>query len=226
MVSPDLISKYPLTSKWLPYVHRFSFREKIPFQHCFQESLILEWQMQSKFYKTRTPQGTKRRTHVSLCAPTVQDQYFKWSLSHRLKTMLLKDFQRKERFTQHSDRDLTFVPKWRHRTVAPTDLLASNDDRLEGNHASTFDKFVECRPFSEMYYEELVSHVATILLAMDRISSEMFLHRVYLQQDWKVIKSRFYLTVPHNKFYNKIKLIRSTVKKEICYDGQCQGFFK
>lgn len=79
------------------------------------------------------------------------------------------------------------------------------------------DNIVQIRPFDKIYTEELIFHIATVLREIDSVCSEMFLIRIYEREKWKKIKEIYYNELPHNKYYDKIKLIKNIVKKELCY---------
>jgi len=212
------VEQYPLTNRWLPKIYGFSFREKVPFRECLQESLILEWEMRSKAlfdsYKERTNQIVDKDKKKNRMRS--ESVYFQYSLLHRLETMMLKDFRNQEVYVTHTDKRIADVSKWRRRTLSLSDLAYGNDNLDYKNSSDTLDRFVSCRSFNEMYYTELVAHVANILMARKSVLAEMFLYRMHLEKDWKEIKKQYFKSVPHNKFYGRVKLIKRVVQKEVC----------
>ena len=85
------------------------------------------------------------------------------------------------------------------------------------NINEVLDSIIKMRPFDEVYYEELVNHTAVLLAEKSALAAELFLDRMNLQLQWKELRLNQYKKVPHNKFYNAIKLIKSVVSQEVCF---------
>jgi len=90
-----------------------------------------------------------------------------------------------------------------------------NDDFL--------DTIIQSRPFDIIYFEELLMHITQILKDLDIEAHNIFKYRLDTGSRWKEIKDRSYKEYPHNRFYNKIKIIKRTVLKEFKNKAHLKG---
>jgi hypothetical protein len=88
------------------------------------------------------------------------------------------------------------------------------DDTVELN------LLIKIRPFDEIFYEELIAHVAAMLRDIDVVASEMFLLRVRMNYKWGRLKELYYSSMAHNQYCNRVKMIKRLVKQEIVNDGK------
>lgn len=188
---------FPLTTKWAPRIKGFSFLQHAPFQFCLQESLILEWELRKKEFSS-----SKHK-----------ENYFLKSLGTRLVGSVMSEIKNADRLKEHTDKYKSNVPVWRNHFVNHSSLARDTESSSSGD---IFDQFIYCRSFDELYYEELVNHVAEILLGIDSISAQMFLYRLKLDKHWKAIRQEYFPMIPHNDYYRKIKMIKRVVKTEVC----------
>ena len=109
-------------------------------------------------------------------------------------------------YTYH-DKMGTHSSWWSKRKVVP--------EKLSDSSESVIDKLIILRTFDELYYDDLVRHVTSLLRDMSQIAAEMFVMRMQLGLRWKEIKKQRFQDVPHNQFYRMVKDIKSVVVKEI-----------
>ena len=100
---------------------------------------------------------------------------------------------------------------WNRRKV---DIYGSNDEEIKDN---LIENIIIVKPFDALFYDYLVTHVSQMLQNIDSIANEIFLYRISQMLKWKEIKSKYYMFMPHNQFYNKIKVIKKSIKQEIMY---------
>ena len=180
---------FPLTSKWSSYINRFSYRVNIDFEEGFQEALLLEWELQRKISDLR-----------------YRENYFRKVLRYRLISIRNEELKGSIRGYTRGQYD------WRNRELVNTVCVNG-----KGNDEDILDNFIKVRSFDEMYFEEWVAHISYMLLEIDSVACEMFLLRIKEDLRWKVMKEYRFVGIPFNKFYSKVKLIKSIVEREIRY---------
>lgn len=215
--------QFPLTRKWQAYIRGFSYREKLPFQECLQEAYIIEWELAAK---------------EKIDTLEYQENYFKLVLKRRLETLMLKSYHGKVRISVHGTENIPDrstvtaefdascnaahpqMPIWNKLVFTATEVrdFQSTVLGLDEPSGDVFDSLVVTRPFNEVHFEELTTHVAYLLYNINQMVFELFLRKLILQKTWKELKSQYYSEMPHNQFYNRVKTIKDVVQKEICYN--------
>lgn len=101
---------------------------------------------------------------------------------------------------------------WNKRKV---DIYKNNDnDEIKDD---LIENIVIVKPFDSLFYDYLVLHISQMLIQIDEIANEIFLYRLKKQLKWKEIKKKYYSIMAHNRFYNKVKVIKKCIIKEIMY---------
>jgi hypothetical protein len=139
-----------------------------------------------------------------LVSKTYQENYFKKGLYRKLVGL---------------NRKRTF-----RRGVAISDLGFSRFTDTELTEDDMFDRLVQLRPFNELFYEELVTHVVIMLSQLDRVASEICRLRLSLGYDWKKLRRVHFKDISPYKWNKKVKLIKRIVKKEVCDGGRNEGY--
>lgn len=94
------------------------------------------------------------------------------------------------------------------------DIQSYFDEAITDN---LIENIIIVKPFDIIFYNYLTMHISQMLCQIDNIANEIFLYRLKNCMRWKEIKKEHYAIMAHNKFYNKIKLIKRFVKQEIMY---------
>lgn len=183
---------YPLTKKWSPLAKGFSGRYKIPEVECIQELYLVEWQLKDKRFKS----------------PTHRENYFKKVAYRKLKRLVRNTTSITTNRRKHLV-EFTYI-----RTGREADNLLFG--KVDEDFEKTVDSIIQLRPFDEIYYEELVTHVVVMLSGMDLLAARLFTDRMKLQLKWKELRLQYYKSIPHNRFYQAVQLVKKTVKREVC----------
>ncbi len=100
---------------------------------------------------------------------------------------------------------------WNRRKV---DIYGTSDEEIKDN---LIENIVIIKPFDSLFYDYLVTHISQMLLQIDLIANEIFLYRLQRQIKWKEIKKEYYAIMAHNQFYNKVKVIKKCITREVMY---------
>lgn len=83
----------------------------------------------------------------------------------------------------------------------------------DGTECNLIDTLVQIRPFEEIYFKEAVTAIKESLMLADALAAEMFHLRMTTNIRWNILKTTEFKNVSHNKFYDRVKLIKSTVRE-------------
>lgn len=77
-------------------------------------------------------------------------------------------------------------------------------------------QFIKLRAFNDIFYEDLIIHIATLLSRQSSLASNMFLDWNRLQNCWKSVQVLpRYQRISHRKFYKEVKRIKNFVRQEV-----------
>jgi len=144
---------------------------------------------------------TKRK---KISSKTHRENYFKKVLYRRLNNRL--------------PRRRTF-----RRGVSISDLsFLQEDKRL--NEDEMFDRLIQLRPFNEIFYDELITHVVIMLQQIDKVAGEICRLKVSLGYGWQKLRKEHFSHISPYKWNKKLKLIKATVLQEVCDDGSRKDY--
>jgi len=179
--------QYPLTYKWRKFISGYSYRKRLPELECFQEALIVEWEASKKFADLEH-----------------REKYF----NQILRFKLLRIYKFNSNFQSHCNQ-LDNI-----RTVHFSSLKQYDDSQF--SESDCIDSIISIRGFDDLFYDELIQHIAAILREIDEVALSMFRLRIQLNMKWKEIRNH-YNNLHHNEYYKKVKIIKSVVSRELCY---------
>ena len=138
-------------------------------------------------------------------------------LEWQISTKILNDLHRENYFKKCLKRKIYGIKndKWKRYTIS---MFYDFDNEVKSSD-EFIDSLIDIRSFNKLYFNDLINHIVCILLEMDREACEIFKYRLDSGLKWKEIKNKKFKIYPHNKYYNKIKLIKRIVTQEIRSQG-------
>ena len=215
--------QHPLTDMWMPLITKFSRLHDIPILDLQQESLILEWNIRNKkFQSEKHKQNYFRqalyhqlRRRVSGCGMfEPYSELEKARLKVRDTALSKKEYIRKNHNKgQGSDQDYKdYIYELVKETTVHFESVDDND---------IVTSLIQMRPFDEIYYEELVTHITVLLFEKNALAARIFRARIkFLEKPvgWKAIRTSYrFRAVSKYRFMQAVDLIKKVVSHEVCY---------
>ena len=143
-------------------------------------------------------------------------------LEWEISTKILEGLHKENYFKKCLKRKL-YGLKSNNWNNCKVDVYHKQESGGDFDNDAYIDTIIQARPFDVIYFEELLVHIFYILKELDIEAHNIFKLRLDTGKRWKCIKDERYKEYPHNRFYNKVKIIKKTVVKEFKNRGVSQG---